>query len=174
MKKTNESGFTLMEMIITLTLIAILAGITAPYMGNGAQAYNHTATSLQTIDKLRYASERLARELREIQRDENGDYDIETPVSISGKHIIFTKTDGETVSIDDTAPTLVMAYSSLNANAPYVLTDELSSITFNYYLNDGIRSASTTRDISYIEFELILNKGNEYRQRTRVALRNKP
>ncbi len=171
MPRHTEKGFTLMEMVITLSLIAILAGIAAPYMGNGAQAYNNTANGMRTIDKLRYTSERLARELREIQRDSTGSFDIATPVNTPGNNITFRKSDNTVVTINDAAPVLNIRYDTLS-NTYFVLTDELIGLSFDYYLADGITPANNNNDIAYIEFEVILSNGNNYSQHSRVALRN--
>lgn len=167
----NETGFTLIEMVVTMTLLAVMAAAAVPFMSNGAKAYNSTTRGLQTISNLRYANERLARELREVQRDASGNFDITTPVNISGNTITFRKSDGVEVIISDAAPVVNMRYDSLGST-DYILTDEVTSITFNYYLADGITQANNTSDVAYIEFELILNNGNSYTQRSRVALRN--
>ncbi len=173
MSGRNEKGFTLIEMVATMTLLVVMVAAAIPFIGNGAQAYNFTASGLQTVSKLRYASERVARELREIQRDASGNFDIATPVSGPGNNITFTKSDGVEVIISDAAPVVNMRYDLLGST-DFILTDELTSITFWYYLSDGITPANSTSDVAYIEFELILNNGNSYSQRTRVALRNKP
>ena len=169
----SERGFTLIEMVTTMTLLAVMAAAAVPFMSNGTQAYNNTTRGLQTVSKLRYASERLARELREIQRDAGGNFDIATPVNVPGNNITFRKSDGVEVIVSDAAPVVNMRYSTLG-NSDFILTDELTSITFSYYLADGITPATATSDVAYIEFELVLNNGNNYHQRTRVALRNQP
>lgn len=174
MQRHSQTGFSLMEMVIALVLVGILAGIAAPYMSNGVQAYNATSAGLQTVDKLRYASERIARELREIQRNGSGNFAISTPVNVSGDSISFTKTDGDTVTVSAAAPTLNLSYAALNGDTPYVLTDQLTGITFSYYQNDGSSAATNTGDVAYIEFEIVLNNGSSYSQRSRVALRNQP
>jgi Tfp pilus assembly protein FimT len=165
-----------MELIVVLIVLGLMTSFAVPYMSNGVRAYNNTAAALQTVSKLRYASERLARELREI-RNVGGNFDITTPVTTSGNSITFKKWDGiqlTEVTISDTSPTLSLAYDTLAAGANFPLTDELTSITFDYYRSDGINQPTGVNDIAYIEFELILNNGNSYSQRTRVALRNRP
>ncbi len=161
-----------MELVATLIVLGLMTSFAVPYLSNGVRAYNDTAAALQTVSKLRYASERMARELREI-RNVGGNFDITTPVSVSGNSITFFKADGEQVTISDTAPTLSLAYSTLAGNANFTLSDELTSVTFNYYQADGTQ-ATGINNVVYIEFELVLNNGNSYNQRSRVALRNRP
>lgn len=174
MGRLAENGFTLMEMVITLTLIAILAGIAVPFMGNAAQAYNSTTNGLQTVDKLHYASERLVRELREIRH--NGvNYDITTSVTTAGSNIRFRKSDLEWVNIKTNAPNLTMNYEALATGTHFTLSDGLTSITFDYFQSDGTSIPTGSGNVAYIEFELVLNNNSvNYSQRTRVALRNQP
>ena len=173
MLQSSNKGFTLMELIVTMIVVGLMTSFAVPYMSNGVRAYNDTAAALQTVSKLRYTSERIARELREI-RNVGGNYDITTPVTAPGNTIVFTKSDGIQVTISDTSPTVSLAYNTLAAGANFTLSDELTSIAFNYYQNDGISQPTGVANVAYIEFELVLNNGNSYSQRTRVALRNRP
>jgi prepilin-type N-terminal cleavage/methylation domain-containing protein len=46
MVRIEQNGFTLMEMVITLTMLAILAAVAGPYLSNGVRAYNDSSSSL--------------------------------------------------------------------------------------------------------------------------------
>ncbi len=59
MQRSRSNGFTLVEMIAALTVLALLAAIVGPYMVNGVRAFNDSAASVHTLGKLRGASERL-------------------------------------------------------------------------------------------------------------------
>lgn len=171
MKYAASRGFTLVEMVITLTMLAIMAGVAGPYLSLGAQAYNQSAASIDTLGKLRNASERLAREIREIQRLPSGDYDV----TLSANPLVFTKRDGETVTINVAPPVVTLAYDDSVPGVTPVLTDEVASLAFRYLQADGTTDASGSDDVAYIEFELVLDPvppGNPYSQRSRVALRN--
>lgn len=165
-------GFTLMEMVIVLVMIGLMAAIAGPYLSNGMRAYNDSASAVHTLSKLRLASERLVREIREIRRDAAGDYDVTLPLT-SGS-LEFVKTDGEQVSIANAGTQLTLAYASVAGGAPFTLSDELASFSFSYLKHDGTPYTSIA-DLGMIEFELVLSHaGNNYRQRSRVALRNQP
>jgi len=173
MVRSRQNGFTLMEMVITLTMLAILAAIAGPYLANGVRAYNDSSSSVHTLSNLRSASERLVREIREVRNI--GTYDILTPVSFPNSILRFRKTDNELVTIDTNASLLRLAYESINTGTAYTLSDELTNITFNYWQRDGVTPANNNADVAIIEFELILtHAGNNYPQRSRVALRNQP
>ncbi|MEN8179814.1 MAG: prepilin-type N-terminal cleavage/methylation domain-containing protein [Pseudomonadota bacterium] len=58
-------GFTLMEMVITIVLIGIVAGILAPFYQQAGIMFSDTKTRTELTAKGRLVLERLARELRE-------------------------------------------------------------------------------------------------------------
>ena len=171
MPKLSQSAFTLVEMVAAVTVLALLAAIAGPFITNGVRAYNDSASAVHTLSKIRVASERLAREIREIRRNGSGSFDISLPLSSST--LQFHKADSEQVTISTAAPLVTLAYSSI-AGTP-VLSDEVSSLNFSYFQADGSLPANDNADVAFIEFELVLtHAGNNYAQRTRVALRNQP
>ena len=173
MSAVKQNGFTLVEMVITLTMLAVLASVAGPYLSNGVRAYNDTASAVHTLSNLRSSSERLVREIREIGNA--GSYEILSPITSPNSTLRFRKTDFEIVTIDTTASLLTLAYNSINTGTAYTLSDELGSLSFNYWQADGVTAANNTLDVAFIEFELVLNHaGNNYAQRSRVALRNQP
>ncbi len=171
MARPRQHGFTLMEMVAALTVLALLAAVAAPFISNGVGAYNESAAAVQTLGKLRLASERLVREVREIRRDGAGNFDISLP--LSSTTLQFFKTDSEQVTVSAAAPLLTLAYASI-AGTP-VLSDDVSTLSFSYFQADGSLPANDNSDVAFIEFELVLTHGgNNYAQRSRVALRNQP
>jgi len=60
----GQRGFTLVELIIVIVLLAIVAGFSFQFVGIGAQMFATGAERLQTIEKSRFAIERLTREIR--------------------------------------------------------------------------------------------------------------
>jgi prepilin-type N-terminal cleavage/methylation domain-containing protein len=167
----TENGFTLVEMVAALTVLALLAAIVGPLLTNGVRAYNDSAAAVHTLSKLRVTSERLLREIREIRRDGSGNFDISLPLSSST--LQFFKTDTEQVTISTAIPLVTLEYGSV-AGTP-TLSDEVSAFGFSYLQADGSLPANDNTDVAFIEFELVLtHAGNNYAQRSRVALRNQP
>jgi len=167
-----QRGFTLLELVMVMLVLSIIAGLTAPIFSQGLAATRSTRENLQTIEKLRYASERLAREIRQINYNGAG-YDISTMVTgncpSSGNCLVFIKNDSAspTVSIGVTGSTLNLGYSSPALSA--TLTDEVSSLAFNYFYDPG-------GIVTSVEYTLTLQNpvtGASYSLRTRVALREK-
>jgi len=167
---THQRGFSLIEMIVAMLVLAVLASAAGYGLLGGARAYNSSADAIHTLSKLRLAGERLTRELREIRRDPvtPARYDISTMTATS---LVFTKADGTVVSLTSAAPLATLAYNT--PAGTHTLTDEVNSLAFAYYQSDGIAIAPTNDLVAFVEFELVLiRNGNLYPQRTRVALRN--
>jgi len=167
----RQRGFTLIEMIISLVVLALLGGAAGYGLTGGALAYSGNAETLHTLGKLRYASERMARELREIRRSTvtPANFDI---TAMTGTTLAFTKSDGTGVTLTGAPPLLTLAYST--PAGTHTLTDQVGSLSFAYYQADGSTAASGAGNVAFVEFNLVLTRnGNSYPQRTRVALRNR-
>ena len=168
--RNRQQGFTLLEMIITLVVLGLLGAAAGYGLIGGTLAFTGTADAVQTLSKLRYANERMAREIREIRRDPvtPANYDIST---MNATSLAFPKTDGTVVPLTGTPPLVTLAYSA-PAGTP-TLTDEVSSLAYTYLQADGTTPATGNSDVAFIEIELVLTRnGNSYPQRTRVSLRN--
>lgn len=160
----------MIEMIISILILGVLGTIAGQGLVGGTRAFSDNADVLQTLGKLRYASERMVREVREIRRATanpvNFDITVMTATALS-----FTRGNGTNVTITARPPLLELAYS-VPAGAQ-TLTDEVDSMTFAYFQNDGSTTATSIADVAFIEFNLeLFRAGRIYPQRTRVALRN--
>ncbi|RLA01871.1 MAG: hypothetical protein DRQ45_05365 [Gammaproteobacteria bacterium] len=168
--QTRQDGFTLIEMIISLVVLSLLGAAAGYGLTGGALAFSSSADAVHTLANLRYASERTAREIREIRRDlvTPAVYDIST---MNPGTLGFTKRDGTGVTLTSTPPLVTLAYTSPAGS--HTLTNQVSSLAFAYYQSDGTTAATGNGDVAFIEFELVLTRdGNNYPQRSRVALRN--
>lgn len=163
-------GFTLLEIIVVLLALSIVAGLTAPIFSQGLTAARITADNLHSQEKLRYAAERMAREIRQINH--NGvSYDIS---SMGISNLVFTNTDtpANTVTLDNAGSVVTLSYSVPALSA--TLTDEVTVLSFAYYDAAGAVTASPT-NVAVVEFILTLQNpgsGGNFTQRTRVALRD--
>ena len=168
--KRREGGFTLLEMVIALVVLALLGAAAGYGLVGGTLAFTGTADAVQTLGKLRYASERMAREIRETRRNPASPavYDITT---MNATTLAFTKSDGVTVTLSGTPPLVTLAYST--PSGAHTLTDEVGTLAFSYLQSDGVTAASGNGDVAFVELELVLTRsGNSYPQRTRISLRN--
>lgn len=169
----SPRGFTLIELVVTLVLVGILAVIGLPILSNSLRAYTATQESLGTLSKLRYATERLAREIREVRRDPAVPTDYDIAVMTAAK-FEFTKTDTVKVTLEVVLPTLTLNYAPPIVAPTPALTDQVKSFAFKYFQADGVTAATSKSDVVFVEMDLTLTQsGADYAQRTRMGLRNK-
>ena len=168
-----QRGFTLIEWVISLIVLGILAMVGLPILSNSARAYSATQESLVTLGKLRYATERLAREIREVRRNPllPTEYDIAV---LSANTFKFTKTDGVEVTLSAAPPALTLGYSTPVVTPAPALTDQVDTQTFKYYKADGVTETTLKSEVAFVEINLALKlDAAVYPQRTRMGLRNK-
>lgn len=164
-------GFTLIEMVIVIVIIGILAAFSAPLLLGTFEAFETNQTNLVTLTKMRYATERMAREIREV-RFSGGVYAI----VMGATSLQFTKNDaaGTVVTITSAPPLVTLQYSTPAMNA--TLTDQVAAngLQFQYFDINNVATASTA-NVAYVDIDLTLTDPNSgaMQQRTRVALRNR-
>lgn len=64
-RRTQQAGFTLIEMVTVIVLLGIVAGILTPFIAKAMQAYTHSQARASLVNKGRLALERLAREVHQ-------------------------------------------------------------------------------------------------------------
>ena len=197
-------GFSLIELVITTVVMGIMAMALSPLLLSRLNAYNSTLGNVIVLDKLRYATERIAREIRGVQYASStttpstncsdsptttDHYCITamTPTNFQFRRS-YTDTGGNdtwrTDTINATGSTVTLAYSDINSGAAQVLTDELSSLSFSYLQEDGATTATlagntnclvTNTCVSSVEITLTLShNGNPYTQHTSIGIRTAP
>lgn len=167
-------GFTLIEAVVSIVLIGVLATAVIPVISGGVKTYAATTTSINTLSKLRYATERMAREIREVRRDPvtPANYDM----ILGTNNLVFYKADGYRVTITSGVPNGTLTYLSPTAvTTSGTLTDQINAVgdlTFTYYDMAGAVTASLSQ-VAFVQIDLKLTEdGAPLRQITRVALRN--
>lgn len=168
-------GFTMIEAVVTIVLIGVLAMAVIPVISSGIKTYVTTTTSINTLSKLRFATERMAREMREVRRNVGTptNYDF---VTLGANNVVFYKTDGYRVSIAGGSPNATLTYLSPGGvTTSATLTDQLNAgtdLAFTYYDIAGVATASLSQ-VAFVQIDLKLTEdGAPLRQITRVALRN--
>ena len=161
MKPINPQarGFTLIELVLVSIVVGIMAVVLSPLMLSSLGAYNSILADVVVLDKLRYATERMAREIREIQYASSyttpatncGDSPATTDhyciFAMSTNSMTFRRsyTDSSgaltwrTVTIGNTGSAVTMAYSDMSSTGAKVLTDELgaaNNLVFAYFQQD--------------------------------------
>lgn len=108
-KQQKQSGFTLIELILVIVILAIVSTFSARFLGWGAQYYIDVTERQQVLDDSRFIVERLTRELRNalpyslrIKTDTSANYACleYVPIGTSGRYIdipIYSSKDTITV-----------------------------------------------------------------------------
>ncbi len=64
-KPTSKNGFTLIELVISIVLVGIIAGVLAPIIFYGAEGFKQQVARKELVSRARLALERMSREMRE-------------------------------------------------------------------------------------------------------------
>ena len=168
--RTPNNGFSLIEMVVSIVVLGVLAAVTAPIFTTSMRTYVESDATLTTLSKARYATERIARELREVQYNTGtGSFSF---TAMGANNVTFTKWNGTTVTLNVAGTNVNMRYAPPNVTAP--LTDELGTLTLTYLNTNGVAGATATT-VRAIDVNLNLtNRGATHTQQVRVGLRNQP
>lgn len=165
-------GFSLAELIMVIVILGILGAFVGPVLMNAMGSYDTLQTSVATHAKMRYAMERMARELRDIRR-QTTDSTFPDITSMTVSSMAFFKTDGTRVVLGNvgTPNAVNLAYSTLTG----MLTDQVQAGSFSlaYFQQNASTVAATAASISFVQISMTLTEGtNTFPARLRVDLRN--
>jgi prepilin-type N-terminal cleavage/methylation domain-containing protein len=166
-----QPGFTLLEMVLAIVLLGILAAATAPLFAGAYKAFSATRDNIDRVGEMRYAMERMARELRQV-RYAAGAYVI-APVGSGQTSISFTRDDGTVVTFNANGANLEIGYSTVPGT--FTLSTNLVSLSFDHYQVDGTAATDGAND-AFVQITLTLSSpsgGPNLVERTRVGLRNR-
>ncbi|MDH5784289.1 MAG: prepilin-type N-terminal cleavage/methylation domain-containing protein [Chromatiales bacterium] len=99
MRASRARGFTLIEMIMTLVVLAILGTVLAPVIGNAIQSLSENRARTDLISTGRLALERLARELREAVPNS-----ITILAAGGGIEFLHSRSGGRYIALEDQLP----------------------------------------------------------------------
>lgn len=162
----NSKGFTLIEMIITIVLVSVLAGLAAVIILQGIRAYSDEQSRTDVHYQARLALERITREARQIP----------SCAAIAG-----AANPSDTLQFTDASGTLVTftvngATKVLSRGGDILATGVTSAQPFRFLGKDGTTettSCISPNDIWFVEIDLTDTQGSEtLRMRTRVHPRN--
>ena len=163
-------GFSLLELILVIVILGILGAFVGPVLFNAMRSYDSVQASVTTHAKMRYAVERIAREMRDIRRQTTDSTFLDI-TSMTASSMAFFKTDGTRVVLNGVGTVVNLAYSTLTG----MLTDQVQSGSFSlaYFQQNASTVAATQASISFVQMSMTLVEGtNVFPVRLRVDLRN--
>ena len=197
LRRQIDRGFTLIELTVAIVLVGILATLAATPLLEGLQTHDQVVGDLDTIAKVRYATERIGRELRQTQ------YVMGTGLTIAGLDysggpssttgVCFTRSGGSagttytTVAIRLTSGVITYdlpaSFPCTTANSPTTLVDNANTLTFEFYQNDPSGTGNPTTIavndsnfqflVKYVIVTVTRNTGSStISHRTTVMMRN--
>jgi prepilin-type N-terminal cleavage/methylation domain-containing protein len=178
----HQVGFTLVEMIMTIVLLGVMAGLGSSMISDVYRSTRIVSAGEATSAQARYALERVARELREVQYVTNTNtYSITTPnpLAPSATTITFTRKIAGVdvqVTIALSGSNLTVTYSDTQVTS--TLIGGVTAFTLDFLsVNDTATVAATTSAGSVRAIAVTLSvtdptSGRTVSQATRVSLRN--
>lgn len=165
----RAEGFTLAELIMVILILGILAAFVGPVLFNALRAFQRVQSGAETQAKMRYAVERMAREMREMRRQATDAAFLDV-TSMTATGMSFFKTDGTEVSIGLAGDQVDLAY---NATLSGMLTDQVGAFSLAYFQQDATTVAATAASLAYVQISLTLSEGaSSYPARVRVDVKN--
>jgi Tfp pilus assembly protein PilW len=158
----KAGGLTLVELVVTITLVGIIAGAAAMIIQQGMNAYLAGENRAGAQYQAGVAMERMARELRMI-RSRN---DI---VSMTASDLRFTVAGGAQAGFVWVSPNL----SRWNGAGNDLLATGITVFSFAYFQQDGVTAAASSSTVWFIDVALTSQQGDEMQHlRTRVHPRS--
>lgn len=193
---SRQKGFSLLELVIAMVLTALLAVMAMQPVLRALQARATVADNLAAVDALRYATERMVRELRQARYDAQGSgFQLAALDPIAGSSnassgLCFTRVGGAagatyaSVSLRQSGALATLdnvAWPGCASVSPKTLADKVSALRFDYWTyGSGTPVALALTDsafgtkLAFIDVTLSVtpNNGPAVSYRSRVVLRN--
>lgn len=163
-------GFTLAELIMVIVVLGILGAFVGPVVYNAIRSYDSMQKSADTNAKLRYAMERIAREMRDIRRQVTDSASLDIP-SMTASSMEFFKTDGTRVVLNGVGSAVNLAYPAVSG----LLVDQVQAGSFSlaYFEQGGSTLAGSATSIAFVQVSMTLTEGAlTLPARLRVDMRN--
>ena len=164
----GKEGFTLIEIVLVIVIIAVLAGILIEPFRLGMQSYVGIETRADLTAQAREATTRMVRELRNIQKKANNTPNIwcSSPDAPKGSQIRFVDVQDNDIKFKATGPQLKR--EEINTSANNILADKVSSFQFRYFNGSNAEltpspalTAAQCDDVRRILVIMAMNEGTE-------------
>ena len=161
-------GFTLIEMVVVITILGIIGTIAANVIRSGFSAY-YTGQDISHADwQGKVALERITREVHEARDRASLVGNLTAPDT----QLVFTDIYGTTVSYQLVGATLMRQATPAVIAQPLADNIAVSGLAFTYHTNSGVVVTATAASVDYITVALTvatpgLNTPKAYRATVR-------
>ena len=186
--RPDRRGMTLVEMMISLTLFAVIMGVVFTFLNNSRQTYVRTSERVQHQQSIRAVITLLTREIRSTGCDPsaNGfdpfafadDTSLQCRADLDGNGDILGNNPDEDVTYSYNG--LTKELSRDGGAGAVVILREITNLTFSYFDEDGVvlaplpLSAANLELIRFVDMDITgtASTGEEVNYSTRVLVRN--
>lgn len=192
----RQHGFSLLELVIVMVLTSLLAVMAMQPVLRALQARSAVAANLAAVDTLRFATERIVRELRQMRYDADGTgFQILPLTALAGSSsastgLCFVRAGGSngvsnaSLAIRQSGSSATLdsvGWPNCAAANPRHLAEQVSSLRFDYWTyGNGTPMALALNDSAFgtklafidVTLSVVPGSGPAVSQRTRVVLRN--
>jgi prepilin-type N-terminal cleavage/methylation domain-containing protein len=147
------TGFTLIEVVITLIIMGVLATIGATLMSRGFLTYFVGREIARDDAQGRLALERMARELRTVRSTADLNIGVANQITI-------TDFDQNVIVYRRNAGTSQLERSQDGGATFQPLADNVSALTISYLQNDGTTATAVAANVYYITVLLTIATSN--------------
>jgi prepilin-type N-terminal cleavage/methylation domain-containing protein len=144
----NQAGVTLIELVITIVIVGIIAGITGILLLSGVREYTAQDARASITSQGRLGIERMAREIRLIRSRTAADIPIMTGATLSF------------VDISGNAVVYASGAGSVTRNGVALASSSSAAVTFSYAQQNGTPAGSAAQ-VWMIQVDLTFASGNE-------------
>jgi len=168
-------GISLVELVMVIVILGILAAFVGPVLLNAMRSYDIVQQNTDTHAKVRYAMERIAREMRDIRRQATDarTFDIANS-SLGGaaatSSLVFFKTDGTRVVLTSSSGVVNLAYTGF---AGVLIDVAQAGFSLAYFQPNATTVATNASSLAFIQVSMSIVEGsNRFPARMRIDLKN--
>ncbi len=166
----DNKGFTLIEMVMVITLLGIIGGIIALPLYIGTKGWFEATTREGITESGRIAIERMMREIRNTGRTAANAPCISTATATT---FSFSDASGNLTTCDSIAFSLAVPnIQRTDASGTSNLANDVNSLAFTYYDNANVPTA-VVANVRRVGIEIVSTSGGEtLRKYSEVYLSN--
>ena len=152
-KRSRETGFTLVEIVIVIVIIGIMSTLAAMIILQGATSFSTEYSTSNAQYQSRLAMERMAREIRLIRSQTAADIP-----TMGANTIMYTNIQGTLMGFQLSAGSIQRSQD--NGTTWQTLATGVTALTFTYLQQDGVTVATTATALWYVVIDITRPAGN--------------